>query len=62
MVFPDHAAERAFDGAHAGETGLHSARARTGAQHRPDRFARIIAQVENNTSERRTRWKENEEE
>ena len=45
-VFSDHAAERAFDGAHAGEAGLHSARAWTGAQHQADRFARVIAPVE----------------
>jgi len=45
-VFSDHAAERAFDGAHAGEAGLHSACARTSAQHHPDRFARIFAQLE----------------
>jgi len=44
--FSDRAAERAFDGAHAGTAGLDSARAWTGAQHHPDGSARIIAPLE----------------
>src|SRR5258705_7394724 len=45
-VFSDHAAERAFDGAHAWSAGLHSARAWAGAQYHLDRSAGMLAPLQ----------------